>query len=72
MSIVNRRNAVLGWLAWKVGKGAVKKKAKGAVPGSSGSSSKRKPAVFAGIAAAAVGAAAVVKRRHKDGDEPDE
>jgi hypothetical protein len=33
MSILNRRNAVLGWGAWKLGKSAVKWKAKSAAPG---------------------------------------
>jgi hypothetical protein len=33
MSIVNRRNAVIGWGAWKLGKSAVKWKAKSATPG---------------------------------------
>jgi hypothetical protein len=33
MSIFNRRNAVLGWGAWKLGKSAVKWKAKSAAPG---------------------------------------
>ena len=32
MSIVNRRNAVIGWLVVKVGKRAAKRKAQGAVP----------------------------------------
>lgn len=32
MSVINRRNAVMGWLAWGVGKRVLKKKAKGAVP----------------------------------------
>jgi hypothetical protein len=32
MGIVNRRNAVIGWLVVKVGKRAAKKKAQGAVP----------------------------------------
>jgi hypothetical protein len=32
MGIVNRRNAVLGWAVWNVGKRVAKKKAKGAVP----------------------------------------
>ena len=32
MSIVNRRNAVLGWGVWKLGKRVVKRKAKGAAP----------------------------------------
>jgi hypothetical protein len=33
MSIVNRRNAVLGWGVWKLGKRAAKRKAKSAAPG---------------------------------------
>ena len=32
MSIVNRRNAVIGWGVWKLGKRVVKRKAKGATP----------------------------------------
>ena len=32
MGIVNRRNAVLGWGVWKIGKRVAKKKAKGAAP----------------------------------------
>ena len=32
MSIINRRNAVVGWAALAVGKRALKKKAKGAAP----------------------------------------
>lgn len=33
MAIVNRRNAVLGWTVWNVGKRVLKRKAKAAVPG---------------------------------------
>jgi hypothetical protein len=33
MGIMNRRNAVLGWGVWKVGKKFAKRKAKAAVPG---------------------------------------
>ena len=32
MGIVNRRNAVLGWGVWKVGKRVLRRKAKGAAP----------------------------------------
>jgi hypothetical protein len=32
MGIVNRRNAVLGWSVWQVGKRVAKRKAKSAVP----------------------------------------
>ena len=32
MGILNRRNAVLGWGVWKIGKRVMKRKAKGATP----------------------------------------
>jgi hypothetical protein len=32
MSIVNRRNAVLGWGVWQVAKGVARRKAKSAAP----------------------------------------
>jgi MYXO-CTERM domain-containing protein len=71
MGIVNRRNAFLGWVAWKVGKGMARKKAKGVMPGKSQSSSgKRKPAMFAGLAAA-LGGAAWLRRKRKGGDSPE-
>jgi hypothetical protein len=63
MGIMNKRNAVLGWATWKVGKGMMKKKAKGAVPRKAQSSSKKKPAIFAGLAA--LGGLAVLKRKRK-------
>jgi len=64
----NKRNAMLGWLAWKVGKGVAKKKAKSAVPGTSQASGKGKPAMFAGIAAA-LGGVALLRRKRKGGGE---
>ena len=33
MGIVNKRNALVGWIVLKLGKRAAKKKAQGAVPG---------------------------------------
>jgi len=57
MGIVNRRNAVLGWTVWQVGKRVAKKKAKGAVPGVDPETKRpNKPAVIAGGLAAASGA----------------
>ena len=50
MSIVNKRNAVLGWLTWRVGKRVAKKKAKAAVPAVEGGKP-NKPAIAAGVAA---------------------
>ena len=68
MGMFNKRNAMLGWLAWKVGKGVAKKKAKGVVPGRSQASGKGKPALLAGIAAA-LGSAVWLRRKRKDGGE---
>ena len=52
MGIVNRRNAVIGWTVWQVGKRVAKRKAKAAVP-TIDPESKRptKPAVVAALAA---------------------
>ena len=38
MSILNRRNAFLGWVAWQAGKRILKRKAKGVVAGRPGDS----------------------------------
>jgi hypothetical protein len=64
MKIVNKRNAMLGWLAWKVGKGMARKKAKGVLPGRSQPSGKKKPAILAGLAAG-IGGLAFLKRKRK-------
>ena len=56
MGIVNRRNAVLGWTAWNVGKRVLKRKAKAAVPGTVDDTKRpNKPAILS-AAAAALGA----------------
>jgi hypothetical protein len=52
MSIVNRRNAVLGWVVWETGKRVAKRKAKSVVP-TPISGGRRKSAVAAMIAAVA-------------------
>ena len=52
MGIVNRRNAMLGWTVWQVGKRVAKRKAKGAVPGVDAKTKRlNKPAIIAGLAA---------------------
>jgi hypothetical protein len=51
MSIVNKRNAVLGWVTWKVGKRVAKRKARQAVP-SVEEGRPNKPAIAAAGAAA--------------------
>ena len=50
MGIVNKRNAVLGWVTWQLGKRVAKKKAKAAVPAVEGGKP-NKPAIAAGVAA---------------------
>jgi hypothetical protein len=64
MSIVNRRNAVVGWVAVKVGKRVVKRKAADAVP------SARTGGALAGALAAVGGALFFWRRsRSSDGEE---
>ena len=68
MSIINRRNAVLGWAVWTTAKKTASMKAKRTVSGSesSGPSKPLVAATFAGLAGA-VGALAFW-RRHNSGD----
>ena len=66
MGIVNRRNAVLGWSVWQIGKRVAMQKAKSAVP------SRRATGASAAAAAAAgafVGAFFLWRRRRGDEDE---
>jgi hypothetical protein len=52
MGIVNKRNAVLGWTVWQVGKRVAKRKAKAAVPGVDPETKRpNKPAIIAALAA---------------------
>lgn len=68
MSILNKRNAMLGWLTWLTAKRVLKKKAKDAVPGTvEGSKRPNKGAIFSALAA--VGGALWFWRR-KSSDEP--
>ncbi len=69
MGIVNRRNAVLGWTVWQVGKRVAKRKAKDAVPNID-SETKRpnKPAMVAGLAA--LGGALMFWRKKNSGEGP--
>ena len=68
MSILNRRNAVLGWAVWRIGKRVLKKKARAAVPGveSAPGGGKGKKVAIAGLAAAAAGALVWRKTRNDD------
>ncbi len=52
MSILNRRNAMLGWLTWVTAKRLLRKKAQDAVPGTvEGSRRPNKGAIISGLAA---------------------
>lgn len=62
MSIVNRRNAVIGWLVVKIGKRAARKKAQGAVPNA------RKGGAVAG-SLAALGGLLMFKRKKRTDSE---
>ena len=69
MGVMNRRNAVLGWAVWQVGKRFAKKKAKTAVPTVDRESKRpNKPAIVAALAA--VGGVLFFWRRKRGGDEP--
>ena len=61
MSIVNRRNAVIGWLVVKLGKRAAKQKAKGAATPRTGGA-------IAGALAALGGLLVLKKKKRTDTD----
>ena len=70
MGIVNRRNAVMGWAVWQVGKRVAAQKAKSAVPKID--SEKKRPnkaAVAAGVAAVA---GLLIFLRKKGDEQPPE
>jgi len=61
VSIVNRRNAILGWGVWQVGKATAKRKAKQAV--APNEKRRTKGAIIPAVAAAAGGALWFWRRR---------
>ena len=68
MAIFNRRNAVFGWVSWLVAKRVLKKKARGAVPGTiEGTKRPNKSAIATGLAA--LGALLFFWRRSSGDDE---
>jgi len=70
MKIMNRRNAVLGWFVWEIGKRAAKRKAKKAVPRIDTDAKRpNKPALVAALAA--LGAMLMFWRK-KSSDPPPE
>ena len=69
MSIVNRRNALLGWTAWQVTKRVLKRKARGAVPGLEEGSRRPNRFALAALLATAAGAAFWFWRRRGDDED---
>jgi LPXTG-motif cell wall-anchored protein len=68
MGLMNKRNAVLGWTVWQLGKRVAKKKAKAAVPGRADDSMKpNKGAIATGLAA--LGGALWFWRRRRGGSD---
>jgi hypothetical protein len=64
VGILNRRNAVLGWAVWKVGKRTAKRKAKGATPSiEGGRPNKSLIGISVAGLASAVGALAFWRKR---------
>ena len=62
MSVINRRNAVMGWAVWKVAKRAGKKKARDVTPSVEGGKP-NKSLIAVLLAATAAGFALVLGRR---------
>ena len=64
MGILNKRNAVLGWTAWQVGKRVAKRKARETiVPGTAGDSRRPNAGAIASVLAAVGGAVWFLRRR---------
>jgi hypothetical protein len=66
MGIVNRRNAVLGWAAWEIGKRVLKRKARSALPGTGNGGRSKLPAILLAVAAVAGAVAFWWKRDQGD------
>lgn len=66
MGIVNRRNAVLGWGTWKLGKRFAKRKARGATPSVEGGRPNR--SFVAVFLAGAAGLLTFWRKRRRSGE----
>lgn len=69
MGILNKRNAVLGWGVWQIGKRVAKKKAKDALPGRVDDSKRPNKGAMVSALAAVGGALWFWRRRRGDDDE---
>ena len=73
MTVLNRRNAMIGWAVWKLGKRAMKRKARAAVPTIDAETKRpNKSAAFAAAAAVAAGALVFWRRTRDDGGGGDD
>ena len=70
MSVLNRRNALFGWVAYQVGKRVIKQKAKQAVPTIDSESKRPNKSAIALAAATAVGLLTFWKARTGGDDAP--
>ena len=70
MSLLNKRNALLGWVTWMVAKRTMKRKAHNVMSGTSAGGGGRKRFALP-LVAAAVGGALLFWRRQRN-DDPDE
>jgi hypothetical protein len=70
MGMFNKRNAVLGWTVWQVGKRFAKKKARDAVPGRAGDSMRPNKGAIATALAAVGGVLWFWRKRRSDDDAP--
>ena len=70
MSIVNRRNAVIGWMAWKAGKRFAKRKGRAAVPSVDAETKRPNRMAAVVVVAAAVGGALLFWRKRSGDDSP--
>ena len=66
MSVINRRNAVMGWAVWKVAKRVGKKKARDMTPSVEGG--KPNKSLIAVVVAAVAGAFAFLRGRRAASD----
>jgi hypothetical protein len=70
MSIVNRRNAMIGWVAWNVGKRVARRKGREALPDVVPEKKRSKQVALVALLAAAGGA--VLFWRTRSGDDTPE
>jgi hypothetical protein len=72
MGIVNRRNAMLGWAVWQVGKRVAEQKAKSKISTVEGGKKKSRlsKAAFIGAVAAVAGALVFWRKKSSDDELP--